>query len=325
MGQVLSHKSSSARRYCSEVPQKAQSALKTVVSDDPITAVGMNGTIIVGCADGSLSVCSMDDLSLKRTVRLAPSSVSSMAVAPDHSRLAVALRDGSIHILDSDLAPVATIPDAHEMNISALCFKDATTLFSGSRDNSVVLWTLTPAPDRISQFKVDRNIVTVLCISPSDGTVIQGSEDLTLHVLAPATLEEVSTVELGNHFPHCMAKLDESRIVMGQTGFNGDGSELLVLNCDTMAIEARWAGHQYAVKGVGCVGRRVVSASRDMTVRLWDEGFAGTSEVVPLASAGVALVTGPDCAVSVCQNGALVRHVVKDGRMAETHATASLM
>lgn len=97
--------------------------------------------ILIGTADGVITVVDILSKSVKRHIKLSEKSVRVMAISPDQKTLAVGLSDHSIKIFDLDsFQPVQQL-QRHTNSVFALGFSpDGKYLISGARDAHLQIW-----------------------------------------------------------------------------------------------------------------------------------------------------------------------------------------
>ena len=179
-------------------------------------------------------------------------------------------------------------------------------MWSGSRDTSVRLWDV-EAGKQTRKWEFARNLVTCMCLASGgkgggggggaiggggpEQTVLQGAEDLHVRVwdARQAGLRAAATLGGYVYFPLCIdMSSDGNRFVTGSKGFDGVGCEIKVWDLRAGKVLHEMTGHQQDVTGcifldggggggAGGGSDRVVSVSKDMTVKVWDASAGGAA------------------------------------------------
>jgi WD40 repeat protein/transcriptional regulator with XRE-family HTH domain len=224
-----------------------------------------------------------------------------LALSPDGTRLAASNNDGNIRVWDIATGEVLFSLTGHANIVSAIAFSpDGDQLATGNVDKTVILWDarsgemlsiLTSLPDSITQ----------LAVSP-DGThlAISGFEGV-VSVWDIAQEQEVMSIEAISEAP---------------LAFNSDGNQLLtswwngnaaqLLNIDTRDNSLILSGHTNSLFALifSPDNKRIATASRDRTARLWDtvtgrelltlHGHPAPIYSVALSPDGIHLATGDE-------------------------------
>ena len=174
-------------------------------------------------------------------------------------------------------AIISTIPDTHELNISAVTSnKMGDTVFTGSRDYHVKGWDV-ETNKSVNDFSAPRNIVTAMQTRTDDDLVYQASEDLCIRVWDPRVSSSVGKPALHIpgfvYFALCLdLHSDGNSMVTGCKGFNGVGCEVLLWDLRNPSKPVRdYHGHEQDVTSCRFLGEnRIVSCSKDGWLRTWD-------------------------------------------------------
>ena len=224
-----------------------------------------------------------------------------LALSPDGTRLAVSGNDGNIRVWDIATAELLFSLTGHADIVSAIAFSsDGDQLATGSVDKTVILWDVRSG-ERLSILTSLPDSITQLAVSP-DGTrlAISGFEGI-VRVWDITENQEVLSIEAISDAP---------------LAFNSDSNQLLtswwsgndaqLLNTTTGEDLFILPGHTNTVFAVlfSRDNKRIVTASRDRTARVWDSsigrelltlyGHPAPIHSVALSSDGVHLATGDE-------------------------------
>ncbi len=305
----------------------------SLLTDVPVCAISTPAAAIFLCGDGSLTSVSWTTVQVMFTTRISTSSVSAAALSPDGTQLVVATRDATLHMVsltDKGATVRWSQPSEHELPVTALAFVHAALLATGSRDNTVATWTLTPSgATRVDAVDIPRNVVTDLMVHPSaPNRLLQSSEDLSVHVFdvdSDAHISEVSEpISTGRHFLHRMARVSDTVVAMAQTGFNNDGSNVLIFHVTTEGFDEPFVGHEFAVKDVAMSGDVIISVSQDSTVKSWIRSSPNPLSSHSTGSPCVALAVHESRVIVGCVDGSLHWFVLVDGVLVEGEFSAGL-
>jgi len=177
------------------------------------------------------------------------------------------------------LENVATIPDSHELSVSAVaCDEDLPGhVASGSRDTSVAVWEITPdsSVTKIASGSSPRNLVTCMRFLHGECSplLVQGSEDLAVRLwdwkrdyMALPTM----TLTGYSYFPTCLDVLG-TKVLTGSKGFDGSGCH--VYQWDIRQARAplhTWAQHEQEIVGCHQMDEKAVALSKDGSIVVWN-------------------------------------------------------
>jgi len=209
-------------------------------------------------------------------------SVSTLLNHPSDPNLFFsASRDLNIHLWSSTSPSTPLLSmSGHDYLITGLAWGEG-LLFSGSRDTSVRGWDVEMGVE-VMKGSATRNLVTCLSTMPSDPhLVIQGGEDLQVRVWD--SREGLGSPSLSlkgfTYFPLSLATANDTTIVTGSKGINGEGGEIRVWDLRKGDKEVfQLDGHSLDVTGLEWmeVGSKILSCSNDSSIKTWDT-VQGTS------------------------------------------------
>jgi len=115
----------------------------------------------------------------------ADAGVLDLAFSPDRPLLAVANRDGTVAIWNTDSIFIERVIEAHQGWVTSLCFSpDGATLATGSRDSTAKLWDVETGR-LLHQFAQNKSYVNKVAFAPDGNYLATGGQDRTiwLHAL----------------------------------------------------------------------------------------------------------------------------------------------
>ncbi|MBI4870676.1 MAG: WD40 repeat domain-containing protein [Candidatus Riflebacteria bacterium] len=195
---------------------------------------------------------------------------------PDEQRMISSAADCTLKVWDLTAGQLLATLSGHEDEITAcVATPDGKSLISASRDRTLRLWKLGPGLQGLT-FRGHRSEVTACAVAPDGFRLVSASRDETLRIWDLETGAELFT--LGE--PSTVGRIGPKR------------------------------GHKAEV--VACAvtpdGRRIVSASRDKTLKLWDTASGkelGTLEGHGGEVTAIAVAPDGDRAVSASEDGTL--------------------
>jgi WD40 repeat protein len=202
-----------------------------------------------------------------------------LALEPGGARFAAGLDDGSVEVLRlSDGAALGSVRE-HAEPVYALAWSpDGAWLASGSRDTRIALRSADGSQSRC--LVGHRDPVICLAWSRDGARLASGGRD--------------AVGRIWDRSGHCRVELRGHRLTLWGIGFSPDGTQVATSSFDTDvriwdsasgACLAVLRGHSREVSSL-CWARdgRLVTGSRDGTVRVWDVAGQTSRVVVPHAS-----------------------------------------
>ncbi len=193
--------------------------------------------------------------------------ITSIGWAPDQQRFATTGADGTVRVWEVEgSAPVATLTGHSDETTGVAFSADGQRLFSTGFDSTVRAWsTTTWEPVLMAQQPVGFSTLTV---SGSQGAVIAGSLDGSIHLLDAAGLHPPR--QLRGHKSHVV-----NMAVSPSGDWLASGSDdrtVRLWDLSAAADEPLPTGHAGAVASVAWDpdGARLISAGWDGSARIWD-------------------------------------------------------
>ncbi|WP_244366376.1 nSTAND1 domain-containing NTPase [Micromonospora echinofusca] len=228
--------------------------------EGPITAVALDRTarIVTAGVDGTVRLWHQDGTDV---VAPGPEPVVALACSPTADVLAVALRDGSIHLIRDD-GDMRLDGEAESLAWSP----DGSRLAAGCKDNTIRVWDLR-ARSTAGVLRGHADWVGALAWSPSGRYLASGSDDRTVRIWDIEHPGD-STVHSGhqNYVDGLSWAPDERRLATCSADWTVRVWDLT--GTDQPRI---LTGHEKRVRAVAWApdGRRLASCSDDRTVRVW--------------------------------------------------------
>ncbi|MEU5908841.1 WD40 repeat domain-containing protein [Micromonospora sp. NPDC047467] len=246
--------------------------------DGPVTALALDrtGRIVTGGADGTVRTWQPDGTA---GVTTWPEPVVALACSPTADVLAVALRDGSVHLIGAD----GNVRFGAEVE-SLAWSPDGSRLAAGCKDNAVRVWDVRTGSSA-GVLRGHADWVGALAWSPSGRYLASGSDDRTVHVW---DIEHPgnSTIHSGhqNYVDAISWAPNESRLATCSADWTIRVWDLTGTNQPRVLT-----GHDKRVRAVAWApdGQRLASSSDDRTVRIWGSADDNHGEVIGVHRDGV--------------------------------------
>ncbi|WP_028569548.1 WD40 repeat domain-containing protein [Salinispora tropica] len=271
--QVLSGSADHTARLWTLHPRGAEQAQLTGHHTAITALTAPNGGIVTGSADATVRRWHNDHR--VATTHTLPAAVVALAGTLTDSTLAVALQDGTTHLLD---ASGSTLLLADAVEFESLTFSpDGGRLAAGAKDNTIHVFDVrTRTLAGILSGHADW--IGALAWSPSGRYLASGSDDRTVRIWDmhnPST----STVLAGHHnYVDGIAWApDEHHLASCSADW-----AIRVWNLTDTTLTRELTGHDRRVRAVAYSpdGRYLASGSDDRTVRRWDTHTDYESDVI---------------------------------------------
>ncbi|WP_203924334.1 tetratricopeptide repeat protein [Rugosimonospora africana] len=231
---------------------------------------------LVGTSTGVVTTWSLNG----EATRLSPTCDSPVGILRCNDHVIVAgTRGGDIHVWRADGRYHGPL-QGHTDSISQLLIIDEMRAVSASSDGSVRFWDL----DTLSCSRDMRSENRVQCLDlawvPGSDVVVCAGNAWAIHVYDHETGDEVGTITSDKMLPNLMTMSPDGTMLLATST---EDRRIRVVDLSSMDVVDELSGHSNGVYGM-CItadSRRVVTASYDRTVRVWDltttpnEGFAG--------------------------------------------------
>ncbi|MFY0654060.1 MAG: WD40 repeat domain-containing protein [Cyclobacteriaceae bacterium] len=117
--------------------------------------IQLNGeSILAGTGDGYLFEIALQDLAIRRKIKLSENSIRSIAISSDKGKIVVGCSDNAFRVLDSTTFEIVSLHEGHSNSVFSTVFDEKSDiLITGSRDAHLKLWNVD------NQFEADQDIV----------------------------------------------------------------------------------------------------------------------------------------------------------------------
>jgi len=223
----------------------------------------------VGCKDGVLREFALSDGNLIRELKGHRGYVRSVAYAPRGYHLVSSAGDGSMRVWGQETGNPVHILEGHRGGVLSVAVSaDGKHALSGGRDATVRLWDL-QAGELLQTCEGHRGWVQAVAFAGSNLIGLSGAAD------GRVLKWNLSTGELLAEMSHGSAVYALACPADGQTAYAGGGDRAITCwNLATNEKTATLTGHEAAVLSLAMAPDqgRLVSASQDTTLLVWDTG-----------------------------------------------------
>ena len=153
----------------------------------PITSLAFSpdGKSVVACSQAGLQVYDFPTLSLQRTIEVSARNIHDLAFSPDADQLAVGggnpATDGIIEIFSWHEGESLRILSEHRDSVTAVAWRDASSLASASLDRRIIVWDL-PTGTAIQQLEGHSKGVSSLCFLSDKDILVSTGIDQSVRV-----------------------------------------------------------------------------------------------------------------------------------------------
>ena len=189
--------------------------------------------------------------------------INSVAINPDISQVVSSSNDGTVRLWNVDDNPISQVLRGHEGHVKSVAVSsDGKFIASAGLDRTVRLWDRSGNP--IDTFSGHRGVVNSVAIAPDNKTIASGSKDGTVR-LWNRSGNLVNTLT-GHKAEVTAVAVDRDFIISGS-----EDKTIRIWNRSGNFV-GTLTGHQAGVTSIAISpdGSTLASASRDLTVRLWD-------------------------------------------------------
>ncbi len=177
---------------------------------------------------------------------LQPNRILALRFSPDDRRLACALADGNVAVLDARTGAPLSAFTAHVGAVQALAFsRDGEMLMTGGEDAAVRFWSL-PSGRPAARNPPMRGHVRALAFAPDGRTVAAGGDDGRLRLWNSAEPAAAPReLDLERPVTRLAWTSDGRRLALGHAS-----GELSVVDVPALRVEAVFGAHENHVRGL---------------------------------------------------------------------------
>ena len=285
----------------------------------PITALAFShdGKSVVACSQAGLHVYDSQTLTLQRTLAVQARNIHDLAFSPDGSQLAVGGGNpatiGIIEIFSWPQGESLRMLDAHRDSVTAVAWRDVSSLASASLDRDILLWDLrTRTP--VQRLKGHSRGVSSLCFLENKETLVSTGVDQNIRVWDLTRGELIRSLNNHTLAAHDLALRPNNTGLPMVTSVSDDRTVRLWQ--PTIGRMVKFARLKEAALNVAWLnnGSRIVTACADGAVRLVDpDSVEVTAEIQALNGWAYSLAVHPtDGSIVVGGQNAQVRRIVPE-------------
>ena len=153
----------------------------------PITSLVFthDGKSVVACSQAGLHVYDWPALNLQKIIKVQAHNIHDLAFSPSGDRLAVGggnpAAEGTVEIFSWPEGKSLRVLKRHRDSVTAVAWRDASSLASASLDKHIILWDL-PTGTPLQQLKGHSKGVSSLCFLNDKGTLVSTGIDRSVRV-----------------------------------------------------------------------------------------------------------------------------------------------
>jgi WD40 repeat protein len=239
----------------------------------PVRALAQlpSGAVLSGAGEGLVYRCTPDGRQATAW-RAHDEAITALATSKDRRRLLTASADKTLKLYDPDKGTLLAALKGHTGAVTSAVFgDDGTWAASGSDDRTVILWDLKEGKKRHT-LEGHADGVNAVAVSPQGDWLASASDDNTVRLWPlkggnPDPDREPVVLEGHKRQVTCVAFSPDGKHLLSA----GQDQVLKLWDLAGQKVVREFKGHKNWVSAVIFHGPgRIISASDDLTVRLWD-------------------------------------------------------
>lgn len=163
-----------------------------------------NNRLLVASGDGILSAFNLETLDLEKQVRLSDSSLRSISLNHDNTRICTGCSDHHFYIIDAVSLELEHKFKGHENSIFSTCFSpDSRYLLTGSRDAHLKAWSLEDNYKEIWSVPAHLYTINDVKFSPDGRWFASAGRDKHIKIWNSASFDLLRVIDIekyGGHF-----------------------------------------------------------------------------------------------------------------------------
>jgi WD40 repeat protein/uncharacterized protein YkwD len=272
-------------------PDAAASVYPLVITHELVNSVAWSpdgSKIVVGYTDNTARIWDAASGASLLTLTGHTDAVTGVAWSPDGQKIATGSNDNTGRIWDAASgASLFTLTghtgdQVYNHDIHVAWSPDSSKVVTGSTDSTARIWDAATGTSLLT-LTGHTTYVTSVAWSPDGSKIATASDDKTVRLWDAATGASLLTFTGHTQYVDSVTWSPDSSKVASGPGANNEKNDILIWDAATGAVLQTLTGHTDNVHGLAWSpdGRKIASASRDVTVRIWDAATGTSLSVLP--------------------------------------------